>query len=96
MNTYRIVNELLSGARVLQAPHHLLHEHAASPEFPGQDGHREFAILLAFVLALPSIGMIAEGFALHRPWLAFAGLGIFLGIAIFYVVTALVVLSGLD
>lgn len=96
MNTYRIVNELLSWTWVPHVPRNLLREHVDSPEFPGQDGHRELAVLLAVVLALPSIGMIAEGLALHRPWLALGGLGIFLGMAIFYVVTALVVLSSLD
>jgi hypothetical protein len=96
MNTYRMLEKLLSGASVLQAPHDLLHGHAVSPEFPGQDGHRTLAVLLAVVLALPAVGMIAGGFALHRPWIGFFGLGVFIGMAIFYVVIALLVLSSLS
>ncbi len=96
MKTYRMLEKLPPGASVLQAPHDLLHRHAVSPEFPGQDGHRALAVLLAVVLALPAVGMIAGGFALHRPWLGYLGVGVFLGMAIFYVVIALLVLSSLS
>jgi hypothetical protein len=96
MNTFWMLNKLLSGAWLLQAPHDLLHERVAAPEFPGQGGHRALAVVLAVILALPAVGMIAGGFVLRRPWLGFLGLGIFLGMTIFYAVVALLVLSDLD
>jgi len=89
-------NGLLSQAGMLPAAHASLHEHEASPEFPGQDGHRALAILLAIILALPAIGMISSGLTLDRLWLGLTGVGIFIGMGIFYAVIALLVLSALS
>jgi hypothetical protein len=96
MNTFRMLNKLGSCAWMLQGGSHPLHQGTASPEFPGEGGHRWLAVLLGIVLSLPAVGMLAGGFALRRPWLAWAGVGIFLGMAIFYVVVAWQVVSGVS
>jgi hypothetical protein len=95
MNAFRMLHKLGSCAWMLQEGGNPVHQPVASPEFPGEGGHRSLAVLLAVVLALPAVGMLAGGFALSRPWLGWAGLGIFVGMAIFYLVVALRVVSSL-
>ena len=89
LNKLGLFGELGNGGNSLHQPGHY-------HEFPGQDGRRELAILLAVVLALPAIGMMAGGFALNRPWLGWAGVAIFVGMAVFYSIVAWQVLSSLS
>jgi hypothetical protein len=91
MDAFKMLNKLGSRAWMPQAGGNPLH-HAISPEFPGQGGHRSLAV----VLALPAVGMLAGGFALDRPLVGWAGVGIFVAMAIFYTVVAWQILSRLD
>ena len=95
MNAHKMFNGLLAQASMLPEPHNSPQEHPTSPEFPGEGGHRSLAILLAVVLALPAIGMIASGFISDRPWVGGTGVGIFVGMVIFYSVVALLSLMSL-
>ena len=96
MTAHRMFNGLLAQASMLPGPHNSGQEHAEPPEFPGQGGHRSLAILLAVILALPAIGMISSGFISDRLYLGFTGVGIFVGMGIFYSVVALLVLAGMS
>lgn len=95
MDVFRMINKLGSYAWMVQGGGNPLHQRTASAECPGEGGHRSLAVLLAVVLALPAVGMLAGGFALNRPWVGWAGVAIFLGMAIFYIVVAWQVLSSL-
>src|SRR5689334_4560099 len=95
LNAFRVLNKLGSFAWLVNGDGNS-QQHGTSHEFPGQDGHRALAVLLAVMLALPAVGMMAGGFASDRPWLGWAGVGIFLGMAFFYVIVAWQVLSSLS
>ena len=91
-----ILSRLLSSFWLLQAGGNSALRRGSAPEFPGQGGHPSLALILAVVLALPAVGMLAIGFALHRPWLGGAGVAMFVGMTIFYSVVARLVLSRLE